>query len=108
MRLFSNKWDNYCLKGFKVIIMPENEKKVVVFCKICDCFISIIFSKEEFLENAIIDGGLISGTFLHKLKKKEDPAHALLVYFDKNFNHRGTVCSKVNKAKSIKYTKNKK
>jgi len=96
------------LKMFKVIIMPENEKKVVVFCKMCDSFISIIFSKKEFYENAIFDGGLVSGTFLHKSKNKEDPAHALLVYFDKNFNHRGTVCSKVIKTKSTKYTKGKK
>jgi len=90
---------------FKVIIMPENEKKVVVFCKICDCFVSIIFSKKEFLENAKFDGGLVSGTFLHKSKNKEDPAHALLVYFDKNFNHRGTVCSKVIKTISTKRAK---
>ncbi len=85
--------------------MPENEKKIVVFCRICDCFVSIIFSKKEFLENSKFDGGLVSGTFLHKSKNKEDPAHALLVYFDKNFNHRGTVCSKVIKAKSTKRAK---
>ncbi len=88
--------------------MPENEKKVVVFCKMCDCFISIIFSKKEFLENAMFDGGLFSGTFLHKSQNKEDHAHALLVYFDKHFNHRGTVSSKVIETKSIKYTQENK
>jgi hypothetical protein len=88
--------------------MPENEKKVIVFCKICDCFISIIFSKDEFLQNAEMHGGLISGTFLHKMQNNEDPAHALLVYFDKDFNHRGTVCSKIIEAKSTEYRKEKK
>ena len=93
------------MKVFKVIIMPENEKKVVVFCKMCDSFISIIFSKKEFLENAMLDGGLVSGTFLHKSKNKEDPAHALLVYFDTDFNHRSTVCSNIIKTKSTKRAK---
>lgn len=88
--------------------MPESEKKVVVFCKICECFISILFSKKEFLENALFDGGLVSGTFLHKSKNKEAPVHALLVYFDKDFNHRGTVCSKIIKTKSTKYTQEQK
>ena len=88
--------------------MPDNEKKVIVFCKICDCFISILFSKEEFLQNAELHGGLISGTFIHKMENNEDPAHALLVYFDKSFNHRGTVCSKLIEAKSTNYTKEKK
>jgi len=87
--------------------MPKNEKKIIVFCRICDCFVSIIFSKDEFLEDARFDGGLISGTFLHKQQNKEDPTHALLVYFDKNFNHRGTVCSKVIEAKRTNFRKEK-
>lgn len=87
--------------------MTNDETKVVVFCKICDCYINIHFSKKAFLKNATFDGGLFSGTFLHnKPGNKED--HALLVYFDKHFNHRGTVCSNLVTAKNISSRKNKK
>jgi len=86
--------------------MSEHETKVVVYCKICDCYITILFSKEEFLENATINGGLVSGTFLHKPENKMP--HALLIYFDTNFNHRGTVCSKLVTANNIYVSQKKK
>ena len=91
------------LKG---IAMPDDETKVVVYCNVCDCYVTILFSKKALLEKGTFDGGLISGTFLHKPQDKED--HALLLYFDKEFNHRGTVCSKIIKPNKIYQMKTKK
>jgi hypothetical protein len=79
--------------------MLNDEVKVVVYCAVCECYVTILVSKTALLESGIFEGGLISGTFLHKPSNKVP--HALLLYFDKNFNHRGTVCSKLIKANKI-------
>jgi hypothetical protein len=93
-------------KGIGDSLMPDDEAKVVVYCNICDCYVTILFSKKRLLENGTSNGGLISGTFLHKPEDK-DP-HALLLYFDKKFNHRGTVCSKIIESNDIYPMKTKK
>jgi hypothetical protein len=92
-------------KGIGDSLMPDDEAKVVVYCKVCDCYVTILFSKQALLEKGIFDGGLISGTFLHKPQDKD--AHALMLYFDREFNHRGTVCSKIIEPNDIYSTKTK-
>ncbi|MFX1518310.1 MAG: hypothetical protein ACFFCD_00080 [Promethearchaeota archaeon] len=87
--------------------MPnDDEVKVVVYCKVCDCYVTILFSKQAVLEKGTFDGGLISGTFLHT--PQDNDAHALILYFDKDFNHRGTVCSKIIESNDIYSMKTKK